>query len=147
RVKKQRARERTRDANQMISSKPTKQLIDRTYQVTARYGGDRTFAPSVSTPVNVTVAKASITTVGSVLVASGTTFVTLTSGPAPVTLFLTANINPTGTLLPTGTVNFVDTFNGTSTTVANNVGVNAAGEAFTAGGISTFVTGTHSIVD
>jgi hypothetical protein len=125
----------------------TDQLTGGTYQVTARYSGDGTFAPSVSIPVMVTVGKAASTTVGSVLISVGNgNFATFTSGPAPVTLFLRASINPTGKLLPTGTVNFVDTFNGTATTVASNVAVNQAFEAFTASGISTFAPGNHSIV-
>jgi len=124
----------------------TDQLTGGTYQVTARYGGDGTFAPSVSTPITVNVAKAASTTVTSVEVSiGGGNFVPFTSGTAPVTLFLAANINPTGDLLPTGTVNFVDTFNGTPTTVASGVIVNQAFEAFSAG-ISTFAPGNHSIV-
>jgi hypothetical protein len=95
----------------------------------------------------VTVGKAASTAVGSVLISVGNgNFATFTTGPAPVTLFLQASINPTGKLLPTGTVNFVDTFNGTATTVASNVAVNQAFEAFTASGISTFAPGNHSIV-
>ena len=138
----------TLDANGQVANKTTNQLTGGTYQVTARYGGDATFAPSISTPVSVTVSPTSSTTVASVLAAGAVpgTFVTFTSGQAPVTLFLQASINPNGTLLATGTVNFVDTFNGTQTTVAGNVGINSAGEAFTASGISTFAPGSHSIV-
>ncbi len=125
----------------------TDQLTGGTYQVTARYGGDGTFAPSVSTPITVNVAKEASTTVASVEVSvGGGNFATFTSGAAPVTLFLAANINPTGDLLPTGTVSFVDTFNGTPTTVASGVVVNQAFEAFTLPGISSFAPGTHSIV-
>jgi hypothetical protein len=125
----------------------TDQLTGGTYQVTARYGGDGTFAPSVSAPITVNVAKAASTTVASVEISiGGGNYATFTSGAAPVTLFLAANINPSGDLLPTGTVNFVDTFNGTPTTVASGVIVNQAFEAFTASGISTFAPGNHSIV-
>jgi hypothetical protein len=125
----------------------TDQLTGGTYQVTARYGGDGTFAPSVSTPITVNVAKAASTTVVCVGVSVGSgSCEPFTTGAAPVTLFLAANINPTGDLLPTGTVNFVDTFNGTPTTVASGVVVNQAFEAFTFPGISTFAPGNHSIV-
>jgi hypothetical protein len=128
-------------------SSTTTQLTGGTYQVTARYGGDGTFAPSVSAPVTVTVGKASSTTVGSVLVSiGGGNFAAFTTGAAPQTLFLAANINPTGNLIPTGTVNFVDTFNGASTTVASGVAVNEAFEAFTTPGISLFGVGNHSII-
>jgi hypothetical protein len=128
-------------------SSTTTQLTGGTYQVTARYDGDGTFAPSVSAPVTVTVGKASSTTVASVEVATGGgTFAAFTTGAAPQTLFLAANINPTGNLIPTGTVNFVDTFNGASTTVASGVAVSGAFEAFTIPGISTFGIGNHSIV-
>jgi subtilase family serine protease len=134
----------TLDGTGKVVNGTTNQLTGGSYQVTARYGGDGTFAPSVSAPVNVTVNKAGSNTVASVLVASGTNFVPFTSGPAPVTLFLQATVNPTGSLLPTGTVTFVD--NGTPVAGATNVGVNVAGEAFTANGISTFGAGSHSIV-
>jgi subtilase family serine protease len=132
-------------------SSTTTQLTGGTYQVTARYGGDGTFAPSVSTPVTVTVGKASSATTASVLVSlGGGNFANFTSGTAPVTLFLQSSISQTSTnsppLTPTGTVNFVDTLNGVATTVASNVLINQAAEAFTASGISTFGPGTHSIV-
>jgi hypothetical protein len=135
------------DANGKVVSGTTNQLTGGTYSVTARYSGDGTFAPSVSAPVMVTVGKAASSSVGSVFVSIGNgNFAAFTSGQAPVTLFLQASINPTGVLLPTGTVNFVDTFNGTPTTVASNVPVNSASEAFTLSGISTFGVGNHSVV-
>ncbi len=132
-------------------SSTTTQLTGGTYQVTARYGGDGTFAPSVSSPaVTVTVGKASSATTASVLVSVGGNFANFTSGTAPVTLFLQSSISQTSTntppLTPTGTVNFVDTVNGVATTVASNVLINQAAEAFTFPGISSFGVGTHSIV-
>jgi pro-kumamolisin-like protein/Big-like domain-containing protein len=138
----------TLDANSKVVNGTTNQLTGgTTYAVTARYAGDGTFAPSVSAPVMVTVGKAASSAVGSVFISIGNgNFAAFTSGQAPQTLFLQATINPGGVLLPTGTVNFVDTFNGTPTTVASNVGVNVASEAFTVPGISTFGVGNHSIV-
>ena len=142
----------TLNANGAVVNGTTTQLTGGTYQLTARYGGDGTFAPSVSAPVTVTVGKASSTTTGSVLVPiGGGNYTTFTSGQAPVTLFLQSGVNPTvvansSPLTPTGTVNFVDTVNGTPTTVASNVAVNSASEAFTIPGISTFGAGNHSIV-
>jgi uncharacterized membrane protein len=133
-------------------SSTTTQLTGGTYQVTARYSGDGTFAPSVSSPVTVTVGKASTATTASVLVSiGGGNFANFTTGTAPVTLFLQSSISPTVVannlaLTPTGTVNFVDTLNGVTTTVASNVLINQAAEAFTASGISTFGAGNHSIV-
>ena len=133
-------------------SSTTTQLTGGTYQVTARYGGDGTFAPSVSSPVTVTVGKASSITTASVLVSlGGGNFANFTSGTAPVTLFLQSSISPTvvannSPLTPTGTVNFVDTVNGVATTVASNVLISQAAEAFTFPGISSFAVGTHSIV-
>jgi Pro-kumamolisin, activation domain/Bacterial Ig-like domain (group 3) len=126
------------------ASGTTNQLTGGTYTVTAHYAGDGTFAPSNSTsPVTVTVGKASSTTVASVFSSNGGgNFVPFTSGPGPVTLFLSALVNQNGVLLPTGTVTFVD--NG-STTVAT-AKVDASGEAFTAAGVSSFATGAHSIV-
>jgi hypothetical protein len=118
----------------------TNQLTGGTYNVTAHYAGDGTFAPSDSAPVSVTVSKTSSTTVASVFSSNGGNFVKFTSGPGPVTLFLSAQVS--GAVLPTGTVTFVD--NG-STMVATAT-INQAGEAFTASGITTFATGAHSIV-
>jgi hypothetical protein len=128
-------------------STTTNQLTGGTYTVTADYAGDGTFAPSQSTGVSVTVGKASSTAVAKVFSSSGgTNFTPFTSGPGPVTLFLSAVVNPSGVLLPTGTVNFVDTFNGTATTVATGVKLDQSGEAFTASGIASFATGAHSVV-
>jgi len=125
----------------------TNQLTGGTYHVTARYGGDGTFAPSVSAPFTVTVGKAASTTTTAAEVPIGNNhFATFTTGAAPVTLFLVAAVNKGGNLTPTGTVNFVDTVNGVATTVASNVGMNQAGEAFTASGISSLAVGNHSLV-
>jgi hypothetical protein len=129
-----------------VTNGVTNQLTGGTYNVTAHYGGDGTFAPSDSTPVSVTVGKGNSSAVASVF--SSISGVPFTSGPGPVTLFLSAviapnpNPSPTTALIPTGTVTFVD--NG-STTVATNVKVDSSGEAFTAAGIS-FTSGAHSIV-
>jgi hypothetical protein len=125
----------------------TTQLTGGTYSVTAHYDGDGTFAPSDSTPVMVTVAQASSTTSALAEISLGAgTYSSFTTAQAPVTVFLQAVINPTGVLLPFGTVNFVDTFNGVPTTVASNITLNSAGEAFTFPGIATFAVGNHSIV-
>jgi subtilase family serine protease len=137
----------TLDSTGRVVSGTTDQLTGGTYTVKAHYDGDGTFAPSDSTPVTVTVSKSSSTTQAFVLASLGAgNFAVFTSGQAPVTLFLEADLNPNGTLLPTGTVNFVDTVNGVPTTVASNVPVSGAFEAFTVGGISTFGAGNHSIV-
>jgi hypothetical protein len=133
-----------------VTNGTTNQLTGGTnYSVTAHYAGDGTFAPSDSPAVSVTVGKANSAAVASVLSSSGGgVFTTFTSGPGPVTLFLSAaispnpNPNPNTALVPTGTVTFVDG----STPVASNVKVDAFGEAFTAAGISSFATGAHSIV-
>lgn len=125
----------------------TDQLTGGTIHVTARYSGDGTFAPSVSAPFAVTVGKAASTTTTAALIPiGGGNFGTFTTGAAPVTLFLVAAVNKGGNLLPTGTINFVDTLNGVATTVAANVGMNQAGEAFTASGFSAFGVGSHSLV-
>lgn len=126
------------------------------YAVTARYSGDGTFAPSVSTPVMVTVGKAASTTSASVLTCttplSTGVCANFTSGSAHVTLYLQATISPTNVtningnpspLTPTGTVTFSD--NGTAIASATNVVINQAAEAFTASGISTFAVGSHSL--
>jgi hypothetical protein len=135
-------------------SSSTTQLTGGTYQVTARYGGDGTFAPSVSAPVTVTVSnKAASMTAGSVLVSlGGGQFATFSNGAAPVNLILQARVSPTvvannHALTPTGTVTFTDSLNGgTQATVASNVGMNQLGEAFTAAGTTVFGVGSHSVV-
>ncbi len=130
-----------------VTGMSTNQLTGGTYSVTADYSGDGTFAPSHSTPVSVTVGKASSTAVASVFSSNGGgNFVPFSSGPGPVTLYLSAAVNPTSVLLPTGKVTFVDTFNGATTPVASNVSLNSNGEAFTASGIASFATGAHSVV-
>jgi hypothetical protein len=123
----------------------TNQLTGGSYQVTARYSGDGTFAPSVSTPVNVTVNPAASTTRATVLVNTINGLVPFSSGAAPVTLFLVAAVNQNGNLTPTGTVTFKDTVNGVQTTVATT-SLNQVGEAFTSPGITTFGAGTHSLI-
>jgi hypothetical protein len=134
------------DTNGKVVNGTTDQLTGGSYTVKAHYDGDGTFAPSDSNSVTVTVSKAASTTVVTPEVLVGTeTYASFTSVQAPVTVFLSAVINPTGDLLPTGTVKFVDTFNGVQTTVASNVAVNSAFEAFSSG-ISTFAPGNHSIV-
>jgi subtilase family serine protease len=137
----------TLDGTGKVVNKTTNQLTGGSYQVTARYGGDGTFAPSLSNAVTVTVSKASSTTTASVLkctlpMTPTSTCTSFMSGPS-TTLVLQAAINPSGVLLPTGTVSFFD--NGSATAVATT-SVNAASEAFTAGGIATFAAGNHSIV-
>jgi hypothetical protein len=135
------------DATGKVVNGTTDQLTGGTIHVTARYSGDGTFAPSVSAPFTVTVGKAASTTTTAALIPiGGGNFGTFTTGAAPVTLFLVAAVNKGGNLLPTGTINFVDTLNGVATTVAANVGMNQAGEAFTASGFSAFGVGSHSMV-
>jgi len=135
----------TLDNTGKVTNGSTNQLTGGTYNVTAHYGGDGTFAPSDSTTVSVTVGKGNSSAVASVF--SSISGVPFTSGPGPVTLFLSAvitpnpNPSPTTALIPTGTVTFVD--NG-STTVATTK-MDSSGEAFTAAGIS-FTVGAHSIV-
>lgn len=131
-----------------ITNQITDRLTGGTYQVTARYGGDGTFAPSVSLPVTVTVGKANSTTLAAVQILQGFYYIPFTIGVAPLTLYLSAgpSPDPPSFVLPTGTVDFVDTFNGTATTVASGVGVNSNDEALTLPGISKFAVGDHSIV-
>jgi hypothetical protein len=142
----------TLDVNGQVVAQPTSSLTGGTYQVTARYVGDATFAPSVSLPVTVTIGKTASITTGLVEVSTGGgNYAPFTAGQVPVTLFLQATmgpatVNPNGNTTPTGTVTFMDTFNGATTAVASNVPVSTQTEAFTLPGISTFVSGAHSIV-
>jgi Pro-kumamolisin, activation domain/Bacterial Ig-like domain (group 3) len=143
----------TLDVNGQVVAQPTSSLTGGTYHVTARYVGDETFAPSVSAPVTVTIGKTDSTTAACVEISFGLNGACnpFTTGQAPVTLFLQstmgpATINPNGNTTPTGTVTFMDTFNGSTTAVASNIPISSQTEAFTLPGISTFGSGTHSIV-
>jgi hypothetical protein len=144
----------TLDVNGQVVAQPATFLPGGTYQVSARYGGDATFAPSVSAPVTVTIGKIASATVGCVEGSFGTngSCNAFTTAQGPVTLFLQATMGPAdvnlvgNTVAPTGSVTFMDTFNGTTAAVASNVPVSSQTEAFTLPGISTFANGIHSIV-
>jgi hypothetical protein len=120
------------------------QLSGGTYTVTAHYPGDGTYGPSDSAPVSVTVNPEASLTVVSAYTWSGSSFVPFTSGAAPTSVYLRADVSDSpdsGNFTATGTVNFVD--NG-STTLASNVGVSTGSAAFI--GPVTLNAGTHSIV-
>jgi hypothetical protein len=103
----------------------TAALAGGTHTITALYGGDSTFAGSISTPLTQTVTKATTTT-------------TLTGTPNPSTqghaVTFTATISPTtvGSFSATGTVTFMD-------------GTTTLGTGTLSGGTATFTTSTLTV--
>jgi len=83
-----------------------------TYTVTARYGGDGTFAPSTSAPTPpITVTQeSSTTTLTSLTLNSNFSFVPFTGGPYGSFVYLRADVKgQSGDGIPTGSINFTDT--------------------------------------
>ncbi len=120
------------------------------YNLTARYAGDATYAPSTSTPVSVTVTPEASTTTLSVLTfdSQGNQF-NFTSGPFGSFVYLRADVaGVSGHGTPTGTVNFADTFG--PIPGGNSYPLNG-GDQFSNGSNTaspngvTFDTGTHTI--
>lgn len=107
-----------------------------TYQVTARYGGDGAFAPSVSAPVTVTVLQ--VATRLDVLRQSFTSGATVPYGtPLSITLVPSAKNNPNDVGTPTGAITIQD--NRQTLTIAP---LNSEGTATF--NTSTLVPGHHS---
>lgn len=127
----------------------TSQLPGGTYNVTANYAGDATYASSVSIPVSVTVTPEASNTNLSVLGFdnSGNQF-NFTNGPFGSFVYLRADV--AGASLhgtPTGSVTFTDTFGAIpgGGIFALNTGDTLNNGSNTANGVVTFDTGTHTI--
>jgi len=128
---------------------------DTSYPVTAHYAGDSTFAPSDSSPLNVTVNPEGSQTKLSVCTyptpqASCPAF---TSGPYGSFVYLRADVSSSTQSCPpdcgvaTGNVEFLD--NGTAIgdgTFGPSYPLNSQGNTATPNGIFTFAPGLHSIV-
>ncbi len=130
------------------------------YTVTARYGGDSTFAPSSSSPVAVTVNPEASKTQAAVLLFNPTTGLltnpNATSFPFGSLILLRANVTnssanlcaPNGAQVygcPTGTVTLKDTYNGATNPIdAGSFPLNA--EGYAEDQTILLLGGQHSIV-
>jgi len=115
-----------------------------TYNVTAHYAGDGTFAPSNSTPVAVTVTpEGSTTAVKAVTFNANNQEIPFTNGPYGSFVYIRADVaGASGQGVPTGTVDITD--NG-GAIPANPYKLNSQGNTATPNGLFTFVPGSHSI--
>ena len=116
-----------------------------TYNVTAHYAGDGTFAPSDSTPVAVTVtAETSTTTLTPLTMDDVGRPIPFTSLPYGSFIYLRADVvGASGFGFPSGAVNFSD--NGVASVPGNPYTLNSAGNTAPANGIFTFKPGSHSV--
>jgi hypothetical protein len=131
----------------------TNQLPGGTYTVTANYAGDGTYAPSVSTPVSVTVSpEASATALSVLTFNSQGQQLNFTTGPFGSFVYLRADVAASsGHGTPTGSVTFSDTFGaipGITGPLPLNTGDTLNGgssNTATPNGVITFDAGTHII--
>jgi hypothetical protein len=126
--------------------KTTNSLPGGTYHVVGHYAGDRTFAPSDSAGVSVTVnPEASNTALTlSVVDPAGNILPYGTQQPYGSFVYLRADVAGfSGNGIPSGSLNFLD--NGTAILGFTNT-LNSEGTATTPQGYSGFFTGSHSIV-
>jgi hypothetical protein len=115
------------------------------YTVSARYGGDATYAPSDSNGVIVTVNPEPSTTALSVLTAdSNGNLIPFASGPFGSFIYLRADVaGQSGNGVATGTATFSDAFG--AIPGGSTFTLNAQGNTATPNGIFNFDTGTHTI--
>ncbi|MGB7601143.1 MAG: protease pro-enzyme activation domain-containing protein [Candidatus Sulfotelmatobacter sp.] len=118
-----------------------------TYTLTAQYGGDSNFAPSLSEPTAlITVTPEASTTALSVLTFNQNgSPIPVTSEPFGTFIYLRADVaGVSGHGIPTGGVTFSDTF-GPIPGASNLFALNSQGNTATPNGVLTFDTGTHKI--
>jgi hypothetical protein len=127
-----------------------------TYTVTARYGGDGTFAPSTSAPTpSITVAAESSTTALTALTLnSNFSFVPFTGGPYGSFVYFRADVKgQSGNGIPSGSINFMDT---AGSVRGNPYALNSQGNTATPNflnspiggqptGLFTLAPGAHSV--
>ncbi len=129
-------------AGNVISS--TSQLPGGTYNVTARYAGDATYAPSDSSAVSVTVGPENSTTTETILALdqSGHSL-PLNNVPFGSFVYLRADVQGlSGQGFPTGTATFADTFG--TIPGGSTFALNSEGNTATPNGVA-FDAGTHTI--
>jgi hypothetical protein len=117
------------------------------YQVYARYGGDATYAPSISAQssyVDVTP-EPSTTTISVLTVNQNVSFASFTGGPFGSFVYLRADVaGQSGQGFPSGFVTFTDSF-GSIPGLTSPLGLNTQANTATPHGILNFDTGTHTI--
>jgi hypothetical protein len=119
----------------------TDQLPGGTYSAQAHYAGDGTYMPGDSNPVLITILPESTQTTVSAVSGTPPVFVPFTSGAYGTPIYLQSTVlsnSQVGT--PTGQVNFTD-----SAGTALPPGFVNSQHIFTAGPISNFAIGSHSI--
>ena len=114
------------------------------YNVTAHYAGDATFAPSDSAPIAVTVnPEPSTTAVKAVTFDASNKEITFSNGPYGSLVYVRADVaGVSGQGIPTGTVDITD--NG-GAIPDNPYKLNSQGNTATPSGIFTFAPGSHSL--
>jgi Pro-kumamolisin, activation domain/Bacterial Ig-like domain (group 3) len=133
------------------AAQSTNNLPGGSYNVTAYYSGDPTYAPSTSDPVSVTVTpEASITTVSLLTFSAQGQQSNFTGGPFGSFAYLRADVaGVSGHGTPTGSVTFSDTFGpipgGGTFTLNSGEQLNNGSTTATPNGVVTFDTGTHII--
>jgi hypothetical protein len=131
-----------------VSAGSISSLPGGTYSLAARYGGDATYASSISAESpQVTITQEPSTTAASVLTAvvtsTSTNWGSFTSGPFGSFVYLRADVvGNSGAGIPTGTATFLD--GGTPISGATSLTLNSQGNTATPNGI-LFDTGAHSI--
>jgi len=116
-----------------------------TYNVTAHYPGDGTFAASDSTPVPVTVTSEGSKVAVSFLTQNSQGFpLPFSSGPYGSPVYLRADVSGnSGNGVPTGTVTFKD--NGAAITGIPALTLNSQGNVLPTNPTFTFTAGAHSV--
>jgi hypothetical protein len=112
------------------------------YNLSARYGGDGTFAPSTSNQIQVNIAAENSTTTGSVLTANSNGFpIPFTSGPFGGFVYPRADVvGQSGHGTPTGLI----TFNDNGVPFTTYLGLNSQGSFALPNGYPWFAPGHHS---
>jgi len=128
----------------------TNQLPGGSYNVTANYAGDATYAPSVSTPVAIQVTAENSTTTVSQFDQNFNPIAPGTSLPFGSFIFVRADVAGSSNRgVPTGLVTFKDTapnFPGAIfNPVINPVALNSEGNTSIGAGVINFDAGSHSI--
>jgi hypothetical protein len=127
-------------------SASTSALPGGVYQVYARYGGDATYAPSISAESSLDVTpEPSTTTISVLTVNQNGSFAPFTGGPFGSFVYLRADVaGKSGQGFPSGFVTFSDSF-GPIPGLTSPLGLNTRGNTATPHGVLTFDTGTHTI--
>ena len=126
-------------------SSTTKALPGGTYAVTARYGGDGTFAPSLSSPSPpITVLPEPSSTVASVFTADQNGhLIPFLTGPYGSLVYLRADVSgKSGAGTPTGSITFQDSG---GQNLGSSFSLNSQGNTATPNGIFNLAGGSHAI--